>query len=205
MKIINIEQNTEEWLELRRGKITGSKLKGIIVKRGTTRKIGFYEILAEKMGIPADGENPLDRGHRLEDEAIEQFVEKTGKKVEKVGFCVSDDNEDIALSPDGLIKDEADKYTEAVEIKCLASAKHLKSYFDQEIPSEYDEQVNQYFIVNDDLKVLHFVMYDPRVTAMPYFSIEIKREDIEEKIIAYKEYQIKTLAEINDCILKLTF
>ena len=51
----------------REGKITGSRLKDIIVKRGTGKKIGFYSLIAEKLGIPAEeGETPMERGSRLE-------------------------------------------------------------------------------------------------------------------------------------------
>ena len=33
MKVVNIDQNSEQWLELRKGKITGSKLKDIVVEK----------------------------------------------------------------------------------------------------------------------------------------------------------------------------
>ena len=80
--IIKRFENKEDWLEARRGKFTGSRLKDIIVKRGTGEKIGFYETIAERIAETADGENPLERGIRLEDEAIELFKQKTGKEVD---------------------------------------------------------------------------------------------------------------------------
>ena len=51
MKRLSLEQNTEEWLEWRKGKITGSRLNDIIVKRGTGRKLGFYEVIAERLAV----------------------------------------------------------------------------------------------------------------------------------------------------------
>src|SRR3954466_240978 len=108
-------QTKEAWLEARRGKITGSRLKDIIVKRGTGRKIGFYELVAEKVALPADGENPMDRGNRLESEAVQRFMDETGEKIDtSLVLWTRDDDENIAISPDGF-KGQA----VAVEAKCL--------------------------------------------------------------------------------------
>ncbi len=81
MKTLKFE-NQESWLEARKTKITGSRLKDIIVKRGTGQKIGFYELIAERLAIPSDGEDPMERGHRLETEALERFTQETGKEVD---------------------------------------------------------------------------------------------------------------------------
>jgi YqaJ-like viral recombinase domain len=81
MKIQRFD-NEEAWLEARRGRITGTRLKDLILKRGTKPKLGFYELIAERVAIPASGENAMDGGKRLEDEAVERFARETGKKVE---------------------------------------------------------------------------------------------------------------------------
>lgn len=205
MKIITVDQNSDEWIALRRGKITGSKLSGITPKsRGTGKKIGFYELLAEKLAIEEEAEEPMERGSRLEAEAVELFEKKFGKKVERVGFCVSDVNPSIALSPDGLIEVDG-KYKEAIEVKCLSAARHLEAYFEQKIPSDYEEQVLQYFIVNDELETLHFTFFDPRIAACPMFKIEVKREEVEGKIQEFLTYQITALEEVDALLEKLLF
>lgn len=204
MKIINVDQNSDEWLEARKGKITGSKLKDIVIKRGTGKKLGFYELLADRLAIEADEEDCRERGHRLEEEAVEIFVKMTGKQVEKVGICVRDDNENIALSPDRLIK-VGKKYSESLEIKCLSAARHLQAFFEQQIPDEYEFQKLQYFIVNEDLQRLYFGFYDPRVTVKPFFYIEVRREDIAKDIEFYLEYQRTTLAEIESLLMDIAF
>ena len=69
MKTIKIEQNSEEWIEVRKGKITGSKLGDITLKKGGGYKKGFYEIIADKVSIPDEEDvpsNPMERGHYLE-------------------------------------------------------------------------------------------------------------------------------------------
>jgi len=203
MKIIDVQQRTEAWLDERRGKITGTKLKDIVVKRGTGKKIGFYELIADRLSIPTD-EDPMARGVRLEEEAVKRFEKETGKKVEQVGFCVRDDNENISVSPDGLIK-SGDVYKEHIEIKCISSAKHLQAYFEQEIPKDHEMQVIQNFIVNDDLETLYFIFYDPRVTVLEYHVIEVPRITLEEDIKKYHQYQVDVLNEIEELVSQLAF
>jgi putative phage-type endonuclease len=194
-------QTKEEWLLARKGKITGSRLKDIVVKRGTGKKIGFYELIAERLGLPADGENPMDRGTRLEEEAISKFTEITGKKVNTdLVIWTSDVDDSIAISPDGYMDD----YEEAVEIKCLGSARHIEAYLTQEIPDDYEFQVLQYFIVNEKLETLYFGFYDPRIPAIPFFYITVNRADIEADIETYLNYQKNTIAEVDDIVLKLS-
>lgn len=204
MKIININQESPQWLDVRKGKITGSKLKHIVTKRGSKRKIGFYELIAERLAIEEEKEDAMERGHRLEKDAREAFSALTGHVIDEVGFCISDENPNIAVSPDGMIK-KGKKYVHGVEIKCLSASRHLQAYFEQEIPEEYVEQYIQYFIVNPDLKSLFFIFYDPRITAKPIHWIEVQRKDIEKEIEFYKQYQINTLAEVDKLLEELAF
>ena len=191
----------DSWLGARKTKITGSRLNDIVVKRGTGKKIGFYELIAERLALPPDGENAMDRGHRLEEEAIQQFESETGKTVDKsLVLWIRDDNESIAVSPDGFIGD-----TEAVEVKCLSSARHIEALLTEELPSEYEFQALQYFIVNENLKTLYFCFYDPRLSVKQFFFLVINREAVQENIDTYLEYQRKTLEEIEEIVNKLTF
>jgi len=204
MQVVNdFEQGSEEWAEFRKGKISGTILGDIYSKRGG-RKMGFYQIIADKLGEDYDGENLMDRGLRLEDDAAKLFESKTGLKTEKAGICVSDFSSEIVNSPDRLIKEKG-KYTQAVEIKCIGTARHLQAVIENKIPAEFESQMMQYFVVNDDLKVLHFVFYDPRIRSIPYHHFEVKRKDVEERIEFFKNYQIETLKEINELIEKLAF
>lgn len=207
MKILDeLEQNTEEWFDTRKGKITGSKLKNIVPLRGTAKKIGFYELLADRLATTEDGEleDPRERGHRLESKAIKLFSEQTSKEVENVGMCISDTNVNIALSPDGLIKNDG-KYTEAIEVKCVSSSLHLQALIEKKVSTDFNAQKLQYFIVNEELETLYFVYYDPRVTVKPLHWIEVKRKDIEKDIEFYREYQENILKEVDLLLEELTF
>jgi len=198
MQIVKFE-NEEEWLEFRKGKITGSKK--IRPSRGNNKLTGFYELIAEKLALPAGDKNPMERGKELEAEAIEEFAKITGKKVDNnLVILLRDDNANIALSPDGIISDE-----EMVEVKCLSSARHIEAFLKQEIPSEYKEQVLQYFVVNEKLQTLYFVFYDPRLMVHQLFYITVLRETIKAEVESYLEFQRKTLEEINSIVNDLSF
>jgi hypothetical protein len=177
---------------------------GSIYSKKGTRKVGFYELIAQRIAVEADGENPMDRGQRLEPEAIEQYEKKTGNKVEKVGICENDDHPKIINSPDGLVKN-GEKYIGAVEAKCLSSARHLQAVIEKEIPSEYDPQKAQYFIVNPDLEWLDFVFYDPRIPSVPLYIIRTMREEIEPQLDMYLEFQLDQLEEIDEIVEQLAF
>ncbi len=203
MKIIEHEQNSEKWLDQRIGKITGSKVGDLISKKdGSLKKAGLYAFIAEQIATQEDdGENPMDRGHRLEQEAIEEYEKYTGKKTEKVGICVREDNEKIAISPDRL----SDNRKLGVEVKCLSSAKHIQTIVENRIPSEYEEQMLQYFVVGDGIECVDFVFYDPRVSVKPLNIITHYREDYTEEIKSQLENERKIVTEIENIITKLTF
>lgn len=185
----------------RRGKITGSRLKDVVVKRGTGKKIGYYELIAERLGIPADAESAMERGHRLEGAAIDKFESVTGLKVDRGLYIWSrEDNEAIAISPDGVIAWEI----AAVEVKCLSSARHIEAVLTNEIPDEFHYQMLQYFAVHEGLKKLYFVFYDPRLLAKPFHVIEVKREEVETEVGEILAYQRTMLAEVEEIVNELS-
>lgn len=207
MKRLQLEQNTDEWLEWRKTKITGSRVSGLIVKRGTEKKTAFWELLAERLSTDTSAvDDPMARGHELERIALKEFTEYTGKEVNPdCGVWVSDVSDYIALSPDGEISE-----TEAVEVKCPAnSAYHVKTFITDKVPNEYPhnymDQVIQYFVVNEKLEQLHFVSYDPRIACKPLHVITVYRDDIKDEIEFQLDYQLKELKEIDALVAKLTF
>jgi predicted phage-related endonuclease len=203
MKVIKFEDR-EAWLAGRLGKVTGSRAGDVGVKKNGDYKKGFYELIAEKVAIPDEEEvpkNPMDRGTYLEPIALERFAKETGKKVDpSLVIWMRDDNENIAVSPDGTIGK-----TEVVETKCLSSASHLEAWITKKIPAEYEEQYIQYFVVNDKLKKLYFTFYDPRIPAKDFFYFEVDRKDIEDKIAESLDNQMIILEEVQKYIKQLSF
>lgn len=200
---IQIFSDEIEWLQARKTKITGSKLKDIVILRGTEDKKGFYELVAERLATPRpDGENVMQRGKNLEKEAVCILESELGKTFNKdLVMWIKEDNESIAISPDAYTKE----LTEAVEVKCLCSADHIKAVIKNEYPDEYKFQVYQYFIVNDKLETLYFVIYDPSLSVKQFIYFIVDREDIKDEIEKYLQYEIDTLKRVNDEVNKLSF
>jgi hypothetical protein len=243
----DIEQGTDEWKELRKRRIGGTRLGDIWSARAyikkdivdvlqqaglefkksaptseleqmltddmriqllkdAPRKAGFYELIAEYLSIERDGENRMDRGIRLEPEAREWFAKTYKKDVVEVGLCMSDVDDRIYNSPDGLIPDpETGKFTEAIEIKCLAPARHIQAVIEKKIPEEYWSQMMQYFVVNDDLERLYWVFHDPGIVTIPYYVIEITRDSLGDWPQRLLEFQVAQLQRIDEIIEELAF
>lgn len=211
MKIVDIDQNTPEWLEKREGIITGSKAYDILPKyRGSGYKSGFYELIAERLAIKdTEYQDPRERGHSLEEAAAAEFEKQFNKKLVKVGMILSDFDEDIALSPDNLVEAVDGVYTEAVEIKCLSSELHVEAVMENAIPgvnaSKYKYQVLHYFVVADTVETVYLAFYDPRMSVHQLFVIEFSRKDYEVDIEKLKEHEIETLKRVREAITNLAF
>ena len=185
----DIEQRTDAWMEVKRGKTSGSGIKPILsAKSKGPWKTYAYKILAERENRePATYEEgflskSVQWGKDTEPFAIDKFMEQTGLIVEEVGWVESVDPKlagKSGCSPDGII----DIY-EWIEVKCLDTKKHIEYVILNKLPLEYEPQVINYFVVNPDLKKVHFILYDPRVkTAKKRLHvIEILRENVKDKI-----------------------
>ncbi len=227
MKIYRTEQQSQEWLDARRGKVMGSKVKGVRrqsrdpLKRYAT----FWEVLAEKLAIAPDGEPPIDRGHRLEPEAIAEASRILDLPFDDdAGMWISDVDDDIGVSPDGAQPVEGDELpTYAMEVKCLSSAAHLRFIIEDRrskkmasyrpidsIPNEekyyYRDQVIQYFVVNEKLETLYFVLHDDRIILdhLVTYIITIKRDDIKHLINENMEMEFEALMQINKLVRELS-
>lgn len=205
MKQLKFEDN-EAWLDARKGKVTGTRVKDIVVKRATKPKKAFYELIAERIAIPRGDENRMDRGHTLEQEAVERLAQETGLPFVHVDneIWTREDEENIAYSPDGYV--EGEKITTACEIKCLNSASQLEAFIRREIPSDYIEQTRQAFVVNDYLETLYFAMYDPSLPpTCDFVYFVITRDEIAEEVAKRLEDEKAVLEFVDGWVSKLTF
>ena len=119
----DIEQGTDEWRELRAGKITASVAKTFLVKGkleggfGTGAITELYRMLEERLtGVPREsfgGNKATDWGHTYEDEAAEYYEMKNFILTSKIGFIEKD--KFIGASPDRVMP----KIKKGLEIKCF--------------------------------------------------------------------------------------
>lgn len=181
MRVLNLEQGTQEWFDARTGVITGTRLKQVL---GTQSKSLLYELIAESLA-PAKvtaTNDAMERGSELESDAL-MVYEATGTVTESVGFVLHDEYDWLGLSPDALVK-KGKKYIGAVEIKCPDTKTHIKYLEEQKIPSEYRAQVMQYFLVCDTIEWLDFVSYDPRIQVPEYqiSIVRVTRDELEDEL-----------------------
>lgn len=104
--------------------------------------IDFWKLLAETIAEQPDGENPMERGHRLEPENIHLTLQQLGYRQEDCitdcGIWESDKDNRIACSPDAYQATE--NPTWAIECKSLGSAYHLQAVIPWMIHSQLIRQ-----------------------------------------------------------------
>lgn len=217
MKILHFTKNSPEWLEAREGIITGTKNKDLIVKRGTGKKKGFYQLIADRLQVEKpknnflpDGfemkEEPHTRGHRLESEAIEEFKKLMPDLLinDDCTLCVSEENNKLGYSPDALIytDDIVDGTPIAtIEVKCLDGANHIEALITKDY-SDYKWQLIQGFIVNPLQQYAYLVFYNPDLKR-PLHYIYITRDEVKEDITMLQEIQALTLTEVDEWTQKI--
>lgn len=199
-RIIEGEQRTDEWHNLRSGKITGSIAKKV---KGTGNAF-LYETLAlmttDRDPKQAYGEH-VERGTELEPEARAAYEKATGAKVENVAFIESEDGR-TGFSPDGIVRKNG-AIKKVVEIKCPDTNNHIRYFLENKIPSEHLDQIIHIFVVCEDVDEVDFVSYDPRFRFHPLVIIKVRRAshvtDIMAAEIAYKRF----LEKLDDSYRKL--
>jgi len=128
MKIIDTDQRSDRWHSLRMGRPTASQFDRIVLPNGKAsgKARGYlYELLWQRLtGQSTDKDlsrvPAVQWGIQHEDEAAQQFEAIEGKRLKRIGFCLSDDGR-IGCSPDRVI----DGTNEGVEIKCPEGPTHI--------------------------------------------------------------------------------
>jgi predicted phage-related endonuclease len=143
MKIIPVQQGTNQWLQARLGFITASEADALVtplgkVKTGDSVESYLIKKLCEKfLGYTTEdaGSFAMQQGSLIESVAVPYFEFTTGMSVQRVGLCVSE-TEMAACSPDGLIGDEG-----GLEVKCPQPEKALRTLLGGVVPPEHVIQV----------------------------------------------------------------
>ncbi|MCL1038364.1 YqaJ viral recombinase family protein [Shewanella submarina] len=189
----HLEQGTQEWLEVRLGKITGSMVANIMAngrggKPSAQTKSYMMQLMAEKLtGIPTDFFQSKDMqwGTDHEDEAREIYEFNEGFNVKQVGFVEL--SEFVGYSPDGLVEDDG-----MIEIKCPKTTTQLVRFFDSVgLPAEYKAQV-QFGLLVTGRSWCDFVSYDPR--------LEGKARYLVTRVYRDEEYLEEMVTRINNFI-----
>lgn len=196
MEIIkHVEQGSQEWLDMRLGKVTASKVKDVLTKgKGSapskTAETYMMDLLAEILtgeSKPFFENDAMRWGTETEPQARSMYELQQDVEVEEVAFIKLD--EYVGVSPDGLVGEDG-----LVEIKCPTTTTQLKRALTDDYSADYKAQIQMQLWVSGR-KWCDFVSFDPRLNCDASFLIQ--RVERDEDYI--KEMELK----VNDFVDKL--
>jgi len=180
MKIITTcEQGSPEWLEMRLGKVTASRIKEVLANgRGNApskmAESYMIELVAEILtgeSKPFFENDAMRWGTETEDEARAVYSIRNSRfDVEEVAFI--EHSEFIGMSPDGLVGDDG-----LLEIKCPNTTTQLKRALSDDYSKDYKAQIQmQLWVSGRDW--CDFVSFDPRLDcAAGYLEQRVYRDN----------------------------
>jgi len=200
-----VEQRSDEWFKIRRGKITSSEIHKIMGKDelSDTAKTYLLEKISEYFGGAASSASgpALDWGIEWEPTAVDVYAKYTNTVVDKASFIVHSDH--YGGSPDGLVAPDG-----IIEVKCpYTSVKHFKhglivsdATF-KKIASDYYYQCISNMICAN-AKWCDFISFDPRVDGQyTMFIYRLHRNEDEVKnMLAKVENAAKHMQELKQQI-----
>lgn len=196
----DIIQGSPEWLQMRLGKVTASRVSDIAAKTktgfGASRANYMAQIIAERLtGTVQESYSnaAMAWGTATEPEARDAYSFRVDADVQQVGFVHHPAIHMSGASPDGHIGDLG-----SVEIKCPNTATHIDTLIERGVASKYTTQI-QWQLACTGRKWCDFVSFDPRMPeSMRLFVERVHRDDarIAELEKAVREF----LAELDQKI-----
>jgi putative phage-type endonuclease len=160
---VSVEQGTPEWHELRRGKVTASRVADILAKTKTGPSASRQNYLIElalqrttKTIEPSYTNAAMEWGTATEPQARVAYEVATHNFVDQVAFIDHPTIQGFGCSPDGIVGEGL------IEIKCPNSATHWEYFKAKEPPKKYFIQMQAQMSVTG-AKWCDFVSFDPRM------------------------------------------
>ncbi len=204
----NIEQNTPEWDNKRRGKITASAASKFITATGKLSTSAASEaamqllILKSRFEIEESfkGNAATEHGHEYEPEVIRGFEVLTSEQVTFPGFCQHEEFPEIGYSPDGHLFEKL----EGAEVKSpqLPTFTAHALFKGEEDPyiAKYLMQM-RFSMAVSGYEAWNFCVGNPASEKVLHTRIE--RDDITEKIAKLLPELSKRYRETQAAIFKL--
>lgn len=205
MKIIETcEQGSAEWLAMRLGKVTASKVSDVLSKgRGSApskmSETYMIELIAEVLignSKPFFENDAMRWGTETEPQARAMYaVNNDFVDVKEVAFV--EHNEQVGISPDGLIGEDG-----LLEIKCPNTTTQLKRALSDDYSADYKAQIQMQLWVTER-EWCDFLSFDPRLDCeagylqQRVFRDEEYIEEMKTKVYAFVE-------KMNEIIEQLT-
>lgn len=199
----DIIQGSAEWLAVRAGKVTASRVADVVAKTksgwGASRANYMAELIAERLtGETAERftNAAMQWGTDHEPDARSAYEFFRDAAVTEIGFVEHPSIGMTGASPDGLVGEDG-----LVEIKCPNTATHLDTLLSQTVPSKYVTQM-LWQMACTGRKWCDFVSFDPRLPES--MSMFVKRVERDDKRIAELETEVAAfLQEISTKIEQL--
>jgi putative phage-type endonuclease len=195
-----IEQGSPEWLALRAGKVTASKIADVMSK---PTLIGYQNYMADLIAERLTGQKTdsftnaaMQWGVDKEPQARVEYEIKTGLLVEQVAFVDHPTIEMFGCSPDGYVGEEG-----LIEIKCPNTSTHIDYIRKDKAPTKYVPQMQCQMAVTGR-KWCDFVSFDPRLPEkLQLFIVRLNRDD--EYISKMESVVQEFLNEVNSAVIGL--
>lgn len=195
MRILPCEQGSAEWLDLRRGKITGSRICDVMDQlkkggEGASRRNYRIELIAERLsGRTEDHYTSPEMlwGTELEPFARAAYEMGTGLDVDQQGFILHPTFDYAGSSPDGLVGKDG-----CIEIKCPKTTTHIKWFLAGGVPEEHQDQC-LWTMLCGEREWCDFISYDPRLpdglrmSTVRIFRDEERIKRIEQEVSRFND------------------
>jgi putative phage-type endonuclease len=195
-----IEQGTNEWMQMRIGKLTASRMVDAKAKKDTAAYKNYLAQLVAERLTGQIGESfsnsAMAWGTEHEPLARAEYEILTDCSVEQVAFIDHPNIEWCGASPDGIVASSG-----LIEIKAPNTATHIGYLIDQKPPTKYVPQMLLQLACTG-MPWCDFVSYDPRMPEEHRLFVvrfEPKRSEIEVVEDAARAF----LAEVAETIERL--
>ena len=202
--IIDVEQQTPEWLEMRKGRVTGSRVGDVlaVLKKGgesAARRNYRNELVTEMLtGLTAETyvSEAMMFGIEQEPYARAAYEMYSDVMVDPGRFAIHDTMPRFAASPDGLIGDDG-----VLEIKCPTSSVHIGYLLAGTVPEDYQPQMLAEMACTGR-KWCDFVSFDPRLPK--HLQLFVRRFERDEERIADMEKMVTLfLGDVDEILARL--
>ncbi|CAB5212811.1 phage_rel_nuc, putative phage-type endonuclease [uncultured Caudovirales phage] len=182
-------QQTEQWLNDRRGNVGASRIADIMAKTKSgysASRANYMAALIVERVTGASQENytnaAMQWGTDNEPKARDMYQFMTDNVVELTGFVPHPCIKGAGASPDGLVNDDG-----LVEIKCPNTATHLDALLGTSIDTKYLYQM-QFQMACTGRKYCDFVSFDPRLPVE--LQIKIQRVEYDVELVGKIETEV---------------
>lgn len=191
--IDSVQQGSQEWLDMRLGKITASRISDIMAngrngKPSQKTQSYMMELISEILtgqSKPFFENDAMRWGTETEPQARAMYELMTDNEVKEVAFIEL--NEFVGMSPDGLVGDDG-----LLEIKCPTSQTQVQRALSNCYHSDYKAQIQMQLWVSER-KWCDFVSFDPRISTDASFLLE--RVERDEEYISEMEKRVTAFIE----------